>query len=84
MILAIVAIWAIVIPCVILAAAGLTDRRAKARREPVGDFTIAVRVDHAHVTATPRCVIRAPRPGRATTRRVCPELDRRRRRSASA
>jgi hypothetical protein len=29
-------------------------------------------------------VIRASRPGRATTRRVCPELDRRRRRSTSA
>jgi hypothetical protein len=84
MILAIVAIWAIVIPCVILATAGMTDRRAKARREQLGASSIAVHPDHVHIRATPRCVIRAPRPGRATTRRVCPELDRRRRRSTSA
>ena len=84
MILAIVAIWAIVIPCVILATAGMTERRAKARREQLGESIIAVRVDHVHIRATPRCVIRAPRPGRATTRRICPALAPRRRRPASA
>jgi hypothetical protein len=84
MILAVVAIWAIVIPCVILAIADVTGRRARARPGLLDDLSIAVHVDHAQDMATPRCVIRGAQPGRATTRRVCPELGRRRRRSASA
>jgi hypothetical protein len=84
MILAVVAIWAIVIPCVILAVADMTGRRARGRRGRLDDLSIAVHVDHAQGTATPRCVIRAARARRTTTRRVCPELARRRRRPASA
>lgn len=86
MLLAIVAIWAIVIPVAILAvswqAANLREERA---------LRAAARSIETHHRAAPpvggraACTVRAARPRRTITRRVCPEFSRgARRRPASA
>lgn len=68
-IVAIIVIWAVVIPCMILAAATIADRRATAWRRSIGDWSPPMHVKRR----PPRCVVRLSRPGRATTRRACPE-----------
>jgi hypothetical protein len=75
MILTIVAIWAVVIPVVILAVSWQITRPRP---------THATHTAH-HGRSLPPCALPAARPRRTVTRRACPELPRRvRRRPASA
>jgi hypothetical protein len=85
MILAIFAVWTVVIPCVTVGAGALVHRRARAHRPHVQDRWVTLRVAQGTPMGSPRCVVRSVRPGRAATRRVCPErAPRVRRRPASA
>ena len=83
MLLTIVAIWAIVIPLIVLAAswqfANLREGRdLQAAKASASEL-------HRVARAVPRCAVPATRPRRTTTRRVCPEQPRRvGRRPASA
>jgi hypothetical protein len=86
MLLTIVAIWAIVIPLLVL---GLSWQIAKLR-EADATHTIQrsvamLRSAGSQAGGVPPCAVRAARPRRTITRRVCPELPRGvGRRSASA
>ena len=80
MLLTIVAIWAVVIPLVILGVSWAANRRDARAAQAWGRS-----VPTHRQPGVPACVARAPRPSRTTTRRVCPQLARRaRRRPASA
>jgi hypothetical protein len=74
-VLAIIAIWSIVIPLVVLAVCWESAKRREARAAKAGKRSAA---------SLPRCATRTPRPRRTVTRRRCPELPRTRRRPASA
>jgi len=74
-VLAIIAIWAILIPLVVLAVCWESANRREARAAKAGKRRAATQ---------PRCATRPPRPRRTVTRRRCPELPRTRRRPASA
>jgi hypothetical protein len=76
-VLAIIAIWAIIIPLVVLAVSWESANRREARAAQAHDRS-------GTKQSPPRCVIRASRPRRTVTRRHCPELPRTRRRPASA
>jgi hypothetical protein len=83
MLLTIVAIWALVIPLVVLAVSWQLAAIREARDVQATEASPSGlhRVDRA----VPRCAVPATRPRRTTTRRVCPEQLRRvGRRSASA
>jgi hypothetical protein len=83
MILTIVAIWAIVIPLVVLAVSWQLANIREARDVQATEASAAGL--HRGDRAVPRCAVPATRPRRTTTRRVCPEQPRRvGRRSASA
>jgi hypothetical protein len=79
-VLAIIAIWAIIIPLVILAVCWDSAKRREARA------TQAARRARCLLCpgGVPKCAMRPRRPRRTITRRVCPELPRTRRRPASA
>jgi hypothetical protein len=77
----IVAIWAVVIPLVILGVSWQAADRRDARAAQAGGRSVPTR----RQPDVPACVARAARPSRATTRRVCPQRARgARRRPASA
>jgi hypothetical protein len=76
-VLAIIAIWAIIIPLVVLAISWESANRRQARAAQAKRRTGAKHL-------SPRCVLRTTRPRRTVTRRRCPELPRTRRRPASA
>ncbi|MGZ4299930.1 MAG: hypothetical protein ACXVVK_23080 [Solirubrobacteraceae bacterium] len=80
MLLTIIAIWAIVIPLVVLAISWEAANRREARTAQGSGRTGAKRLP----AGMPRCTRRALRPRRTITRRVCPQHSRARRRPASA
>ena len=81
MIWTIVAIWAVVIPVVALLISWDAARRREARAE-LGRRRL---LPNHHQSAVPACVVRAVRPSRTATRRICPNVAGRvRRRPASA
>ena len=86
MLLAIVAMWALVLPLAIL---GITWQAAKIRNERVartaGRSVPQFGRASSRAGGVPACAVSAARPRRTITRRVCPELPRGAgRRSASA
>jgi hypothetical protein len=81
MLVTIVAIWAVVIPIVILGVSWQAANRRDARAAEARGRSVPTH----RQPVVPACVARAARPSRTTTRRVCPQLDRgARRRPASA
>jgi hypothetical protein len=83
MLLTIVAIWAILIPLAILAISWQSARLREARGSQTTDRSVPRPASRAG--SLPACAVRAARPRRTITRRVCPELPRGAgRRSASA
>jgi hypothetical protein len=81
MLLAIVAIWAVVIPVSVLLVSWDAARRRQARAAQPRRVSLA---SHRQ-PGVPACVARPARPSRTTTRRICPHVAGRvRRRPASA
>ncbi len=81
MLLTIVAIWAVVIPLVILGVSWQAANRRDARPAQARGRSIPTH----RQPGVPECVARAARPSRTTRRRVCPQFARgARRRPASA
>jgi hypothetical protein len=79
-VLAIIAIWAIIIPLVILAVSWEAANRRDARAARARRRTCAQR----RPGGVPRCTQRAAHPSRTITRRLCTTVPRTRRRPASA
>jgi hypothetical protein len=85
MLLTIVAIWAIVIPLVVLALSWQLANMRDTRAVEPAHGSASRRGTSRPAGSVPRCAVPAGRPRRTTTRRVCPELPRGvRRRPASA
>jgi hypothetical protein len=85
MLLTVVAIWAIVIPLAVLAISWHSARLREARGSQTGPRSVREPDCVQHAATLPACAVRAARPRRTITRRVCPELSRGAgRRSASA
>jgi hypothetical protein len=81
MIWTIVAIWAVVIPVIVLLLTWDAARRREARAAQARRRSLPTH----RQSGVPACVVRATRPSRTTTRRICPHVAGRvRRRPASA
>jgi hypothetical protein len=86
MLLTIVAIWAIVIPLLVLAISWQAAKLRGARASQTTEWSVSdLYRSAARTGSVPACAIPAARPRRTMTRHVCPELSQgARRRPASA
>lgn len=74
MLLTIVAIWAIGIPLAVLAISWVAANRREARAAQAMSRLATTRRATRRPSALPACAVRAARPRRTITRRVCPKL----------